>query len=671
MKIRDFPSTLDFAIRNLNRENTNDTNSFEFNFNENMQKAINYIKKIVLEQYGTLKISETELNQLISKNYAKIIDESYQNTDIHSLTMKYIAAKYIDSHRNEIPQLFKEIEEKRLIYSPREIYTDDFHQNILLCLLSLKHDFTMYTENMAIPNRPILDEILNFVKQYGEELGFKKYCDRYANQKAYPPTLKRACISYAYYTIFKLEGIDETKLSSKSPILKYKKRYSIKEYTSKYLEILEKVFKEELISSILSMFTQLNNLGEIEPHINVHNQKMKKIALPGLQYFSDTVNDDQKYPRVEKLLTREELNHLDIDTLLRMNSFYNNRFAKVIDTYSKALFILANCPSTTTILDGQSISIDSFPKDILDTLLLKYETLILPIKTYYAETQMKINEIIINQTSDLAKINFNSLDNGKQQVVLDILDLTKPIKKIWKREFETYFNKKLPNTENDLANNISLVNTLYNPIFLSYQFKNNALKAEYAYMFYISEREKSKSLNYGVVLSNDLKGNTLLLASDGDLNLPNRLHINKRDFTEFILAYTKQPLVRIYEGFDDFFVGNTYISTQLLLPHARQHKKYLRDLRNGKLKDKNDNISKITDSNQNLVDHLEFCIDSSKFMKSHKVTVNSVDKKGNPIQVQKQPIRYIDLTTGIIYSLTEQGKLVSQNGIFFGESEGR
>ena len=62
MKIRDFPSTLDFAIRNLNRENTNDTNSFEFNFNENMQKAINYIKKIVLEQYGTLKISETELN---------------------------------------------------------------------------------------------------------------------------------------------------------------------------------------------------------------------------------------------------------------------------------------------------------------------------------------------------------------------------------------------------------------------------------------------------------------------------------------------------------------------------------------------------------------------------------------------------------------------------------
>ena len=62
-----------------------------------------------------------------------------------------------------------------------------------------------------------------------------------------------------------------------------------------------------------------------------------------------------------------------------------------------------------------------------------------------------------------------------------------------------------------------------------------ALKAEYAYLHYLSQEKPVKSLNFGIVISKDEAHNMdkkrILLASDGGLNLPNRLHTFKREFT--------------------------------------------------------------------------------------------------------------------------------------------
>ena len=52
----------------------------------------------------------------------------------------------------------------------------------------------------------------------------------------------------------------------------------------------------------------------------------------------------------------------------------------------------------------------------------------------------------------------------------------------------------------------------------------------------------------------------MLLASDGGVNLPNRLHTIKRDFSDFLVAYTGKPLARLYEGFKDFVVSGDTIS---------------------------------------------------------------------------------------------------------------
>ena len=196
-----------------------------------------------------------------------------------------------------------------------------------------------------------------------------------------------------------------------------------------------------------------------------------------------------------------------------------------------------------------------------------------------------------------------------------------------------------------------------------------ALKSEYAYLYYLSQTQENKSLNFGVVLKSekDFAKRTLLLASDGGVNLPNRLHTIKRDFSDFLVAYTGKPLARIYEGFKDFVVSGEYVSSKILLPVAKQHNKYLNDLKRGKLAEKGDRTSRVNVLNERFIDHITYCADNTKFMKNHTVSEDRVDKKGNVIQAQVQPIRYVDLNTGVIYTQKEDGKLVSKDGRVYGE----
>ncbi len=671
MKIHSFLSTLDFAMKNSNIKSKKEGNAFGQSFDEIMKRSSEYIRKIVAERYGESDISEQDLNKCIIEDYSSMCEEMFKSDSIYSNTMQYIATKYIDTHRKEIPQLLKEIEERGLTYSEPQIYTDDFHYNLLLAMLFLERDFQLYQEAMHDNNEAIIREVKAFERYYGKEEGFKRYCDKYHNMKTLSVTKIRSLISHAYYLIFGLEGKEEDDKLSKSSFSKYKKNYAIKEYTTTLVNVLEKVYKQQLRDSIVYMFDKLNSLREIQYNIDIHNAKMRGIALPGLQYFSEEANDEKNYPRVEKLLKPEDLDNLDIEVLLRMNSFYNNRLAKVIEEYSNALFILDNTKTTKSVVDGETLTADSLPEGLLDGLRVKYETLILQIKSFYFESQKDVTVSLNKHEKQISDFNLKISPDEQIKVIFDIYGFIDSLDEVWKKDYENYFNKMLPQTDNRLNNDMLLINTLYNPIFLSYSFKNSTLKSEYAYMFYITEKERSKSLNYGVIIDNEPKTNVILLASDGGTNFPNRLHTTRRDFIDFITSYTGQPLVRVYEGFDDFIVQDRYISTQLLLPIASQHKRYLKDLQSGKLKSKGDNISRINYFNKAFVEHIQYCMDSNKFMESHKITRTSIDKNGNIVQKKEQPIRYMDLTTGIIYSLNEEGKLVSKDGIVFGEDEGR
>ena len=56
-------------------------------------------------------------------------------------------------------------------------------------------------------------------------------------------------------------------------------------------------------------------------------------------------------------------------------------------------------------------------------------------------------------------------------------------------------------------------------------------------------------------------------------------------------------------------------------------------------------------------------------MPRHAIEINRTDKKGKPVVQYIQPVRYIDLTNGIIYVRQEDGKLVDRHGVVYGENK--
>ncbi len=696
MKIRDFTSTLNFAITDLNSSREN-FKIFEDDFNHIINETVEYIDNLIHDLCGedAENLTEEEIKLIVLDDYNDIINESYKSDNVYKYTMKYIAAQYLKSHRNEIPDLLKELEKRNDInVDEGVVYRDDFHENLLLALASVVKSHKDFCNTIQKSNDKYVCEIDDMVEKYGKELGFLKFCDKYVGSNRVPYAHKRILVEYAYYLIFGIEGIDETE-NPKSLISKYKRKYALKEYIDQYIEDLEPEFRDETKESIISIVYELDHLGEIANGIDIHNLRMNRIRLPGLGYFSES-NPDENLPKIQNLLNVDYLDKVDLDVLMRMNSFYNNRFAKIIERYSEALFIIINTSSIKDLIEERAtLTKEGLTEEVLSALLVKYQTLVFPIKNFYNTSQRKIDEKPKEYKKNTVKLENNLKNSTIQQVVLDLSSFITEVKRQWRNEYTKYFDDRLPGINNNLKTDLQLINTLYNPVFLSYMYKSEALKAEYAYMQYVANQNPNKSFNFGVVIEKKEDTNpnekTVLLASDGGVNLPNRLHTFRREFRDFVTAYTGSPLVRIYEGSFDFYVGGEYISTQLLLPTAKQHekyikalrkeqedytryKKYLDDLSNNRVGKKTKEPKKVTHCaitpiNEDFVNHIKYSADRSSFMPKYQVPCTVFDKKGNPTIIKKQPIRYLDLSNGEIYTLRQDGKLVTKRGKVYSQNE--
>lgn len=675
MRIRDFFTTLNFAIINSDNSSRDVFRDFKNNFDENMEIAAEYIEKLYRMQTQDGPIDEESFKLCLIEDYDKMLDETYRSTYIYSLSMKYIALKYLEKHRSEIPALKKEIEERGLVYEEDESFTDNFHENLLRALLSAENDYRVYYENMAQINGEYLVEINDFWHKYGKEEGFKKYCEKYSKIKSVQMSVRRHFLSYAYLIMFGLEGSDNLAIS------KYKKSYAIKEYITTFSERMEKDYREELVASVISLTSQLDRFGLLAEYRDEHARKMSTIGLPGLRYTVSTkelratgelkkvpenVIEKSNNPSVSTLLSEDELKKLPIDVLLRMNSFYNNRVAKRIHTYAISLFVYEEANFTMNVIQGERITRKDIDSNFLENLLLKFEVIRLPVKNFFEESQRDVEEHC--EKYNKKEIEYADGTTRKQAVIMSMESFVKDVKNSWRKEYQEYFDERLPECNNDLRQDILFINKLYNPIFLSYRLKNLAMKSEYAYMYYLSQVHPEMSLNFGIVIPRNQNAldvvqsnKSIFVASDGILNFPNRLHTIRTDYIDFIKAYTGSPLIRLYEGIEDFDFFRGYTTAQLLLPITAAQVKYLKELKKGK-RPKDDSNSKVHSGNEALVDHILFCADRKSFMPRHCVPVTRYDKKGNPVISYLPRVRYVDSRDGEIYTINEYGKLVGKNG---------
>lgn len=666
MKIRDFFSTLNFSISILNDRNNDEIRHFEDDFDEIMRGSSEYIRKLVEDNAEELS-EEYEVEDLILDDYNYISNETFQNTDIHAISMKYVASKYLNSHRNIIPELEKEIEERGLVFCEEESYTDDFHENLLTALLSLKHD---YKENYG----DLLDEIpeeVSSILRVGTEQGeidaaFKNLYNKFGNATMVPYALRRNVMMMGYYSLYGLQGIDEKSASQST--LKIKNAFHMKDYIQTYVERLEPVFKTEIVNSILSIVYQLDRFGEIYEKIEAHNDRMNRFGLPGLGYQSDEKEIYPNLPRFEELMTEKLLMQQNVEDLLILNVFYNNRFAKVMNEYALSLFVMANLEKIQSCVNGENITKDRISRSTLNMLITKYQCLILPVKQYFVEEQSKILNnpyVFLENATELELDSTDDETRTKRHVELDPSNFVKKVTKAWRNEYRDYFNSRLPGVDNTLEDDLIFTNVLYNPIFLSYNFKYESIKAAYSYLNYLSNEEPNRSLNYGIVLDKDNLNNgvNVLLAFDGNLDSTVRAHVKRQYFEDFLLAQTGSLDARVFVGFEDFFIAGEFATSQLIAPQCKQREKFIKGLRNGSASRENPS-ARITPINEKFLHHLEYNVNKTKFMPAHKILMTKRNKKGKLIQEPVQPVVKYNMDTRKKYIRDYEGNFIEEKEFY-------
>lgn len=666
MKIRDFFSTLNFSISILNDRNNEDVRNFEDNFDDIMRNSIEYIRRLAEDNAEALS-DEYDIDDLVLDDYDYISNETFQNTDIHPIAMKYVASKYLNSHRDIIPDLEREIEERGLVFCEEESYTDDFHENLLTALLSLKHD---YKENYGTLLEELPEEVSSILRvgtDPGEkDAAFRTLHNKFGSATMAPYALRRNVMMMGYYSLYGLQGLDDK--TAPQSTLKIKNAFHIKDYIQSYVDRLEPVFKNEIVNSILSIVYQLDRFGEIYEKIESHNDRMNRYGLPGLGYQSDEKEIYPNLPRFEQLMTEELLMKQNVEDLLILNVFYNNRFAKVMNEYALSLFVIGNLDRTQRYVDGEELTVSRLSKSTLNVLITKYQTLILPVKQYFIEEQSKISSnpyVFIEDATELELDSSSEESRTKKRIELNPNAFVKRMTKAWRNDYRDYYNSRLPGITHNLEDDLLFTNILYNPIFLSYNFKYDSVKAAYAYLNYLSNEEPDRSLNYGVVLDKDNLNNgvNVLLAFDGNLDSTVKAHVKKQAFEDFLVAQTGSLDARVFVGFDDFFIAGEFATSQLVAPQCRQREKFIKGLRNGSAVKENPS-ARITPVNEKFLNHLEYNVNKTKFMPAHKVVMTTRNRKGKLVQDSVQPVIKCNMKTMKRYIRNYEGEFIDENEFY-------
>ena len=653
--IRPFMDTMNFAITNSEKTDM----IFLKNFDDSMQKSIYYIKNLIKKEYPNIDITVDDVNRIIMEDYSQIIDNTFQNDSIYDLSMRYIATKYLSLNRDKLSQMLEKVESldyEKFIEDER--YSDDFQKNCMFTACVLKQDYEKSSKEFYDVNFEEYDKIQKLVQERGKDNAFLAICNEYNAKRNNDYIQVRQFIKSVYWLIYGIEGRDKEKdHKSKSPVSKMMEKYAVEDYIDLENYIVRDCLKIELIDSIILMVCQLDSFGQIFQNMDLHNYIMTRLNLPGLIFKvpleqlpqGTKIRDIMQYYNSKAtgyriLMGKESLKNLDIESLLQLNSFYNNRLAKVLESYGKDLFIIENIGGVEKILsnfDKDELNMGLNRKDIgddtLNAILEKYQVLLLQVKQSFAEFEKeKADKIKTNDKDVFIKTAFVDKDenNEREHVVYSQKSFIEKLRRCWRFEYEDCFKQKLPKAPHSLKMDFSFVSRLYNPVHLIYKFKNHSIKSEYAYWYLAMEENLKENMNFGIVLNGEEKSKQILLASDPSkpqnikegstvkLNFPNRLHCNRREFVEFWKAYTGSPLIRVYEGYEDFIVDEEYIATQLLSPTDPLHIRFLKDLRKKQanaLKPKNkkkngsqtmmekcgDTISRTTIYTDPMVKHLE------------------------------------------------------------------
>ena len=341
--------------------------------------------------------------------------------------------------------------------------------------------------------------------------------------------------------------------------------------------------------------------------------------------------------------------NLSLESLLALNSFWANRYAKELSLYSQAMFAVHKFDLIDKIRDSKSTFV---PVENLQKMLIQMDTF------YFQATQFlsKKQEAVKN----LRDSDETEYEDGDVEEKILRFSYTPFIKSVSRRfgaeEYASYFDSQLPHSKHDIKEDANWYIRLYNPIFSSYLMKDEMLNV---LLLSIGNSNSENFPNAGIILENHQADSTIanhgasafipyfpVIGIDAGLSFPVRIHIQKHTLIDFLKSFNGNAMLPIYEGSSDFhdpYKSNSIIATSLIMPLTDKTRAlFKKGITKSEFEPSN---SPNYHPHARFVSHLAF--NSSKKVPAHLATINNSKKKSKATFVR----RYINLETGYIYEL--------------------
>ena len=251
---------------------------------------------------------------------------------------------------------------------------------------------------------------------------------------------------------------------------------------------------------------------------------------------------------VDTLFTENYLSTLTLPKLIALAAFWTNRAVKHIRTLNEMIFIV-NELDLWGNLNTRQKRLNIEPTQLSNLLnktmcLTKFEDEVFGIMENIQFEQPELNQDEINKL-------FNEHLDEKV--------------KIEEEKYKADFDITLPNSKNNLNDDLTKYHQMSNTIYLLYRLKDICI-----FNLLMGCIDYGYSKNWGILPESDRPNQEIICFDIEGLNMPVRLHVYTRELREFLKEYTSSLIITLYKGFKDLDLGDEFFGTIILAPICKK-----------------------------------------------------------------------------------------------------
>ena len=378
--------------------------------------------------------------------------------------------------------------------------------------------------------------------------------------------------------------------------------------------------KEEYMKALHEIIKVLDSFDFLEEHEKRHNQNQRKL------------NFEQRKCDIREIFSKENLEKMSLQELISLTSFWSNRLAKLMEDMNSARFIFQDLNLFEEFIKDEN-EYEKFPDSKISDETLKNEI----------RKIIVLDKITKSYISKIIEKAITKQEKGKIEI-----NMSEEFWDVYGEYEEKYFEEfkeRLPFAENSLEKDvIEKYFTGKNMLINLYKVKDIT---ELALVENCLLRENIE--NWGYFESEDEKQYIGIAFDVRGLNMPVRLHIEKKLLKHFLRDNGLECKIPVYLGAKDFILNGNVTGTQILYPITEQEKE---DLRNYKVDFEKD------PQRARFIEHCKYIAEISEFprhLKKQKII-------GKPGKYQKKKTKwviekeYIDIYTKERFKLDSNGK---------------